>query len=741
MEAPAVLDTRFFRFTLHPEDGRYEILDKQSDVTWRSGPRYPRFGQVVLAGGDHQALDLSDCEAKTTPAAVEMTFRPVPGKPEAALRVTAHSMNDGRTLQLAYEAGPGLEVESVRLLDDALWVTDVDRGYAVVPVREGLLIPADSGREYTQSFDTYAYEGCHMEMVGLVKGGSMCLVIWHDPYVTPELRSSLGHPPSVTGNQLLSLSVSLRKTAHSLRLHFGGKGDFMSLARDYRQVAKGKGYLVSWDQKLRGQPDRAKLIGSINYKLWSVLDRRMSEDASRETALHLNWTFDEAAEVAEHLKRDLKLDKVLFTVGGWIHRGYDNQHPDVLPAAPECGGDKGLADCAKRVMGLGYLFCLHDNYQDMYRDAPSWDESYLQKSPDGKPALGGIWAGGRAYLTCAKRALDLARRPQNLPAVRSLTHANSYFIDTTYAAGLQECYDAQHPLSRWEDMKWKQALSDYARELYGVFGSECGREWAIPHADFFEGLTGVSGTYYHDAGLPERLGATVIPLFEAVYRDTIAAYGKYGYDVDKSAEYVLHHLLIGRTLNYHGIPAHLYWTQPSEPEKAAGTAGDPGLFARGQSGWASGMHPMDRFVKNTYEVLSPLNELTARMHLTDFEFLTKDRMVRRSTFGEGKHAYTVTVNLGKQPYTCHSPLGGDVVLPEYGFLVEGPGFTAFHALSWCGHVYERPVLFTLRSQDGRPLGMAATVRVFHAFGDPHLSLGGEAYEVAREAIVTAGGGR
>ena len=33
------------------------------------------------------------------------------------------------------------------------------------------------------------------------------------------------------------------------------------------------------------------------------------------------------------------MDDVLFTMGGWIHRSYDNQHPDILPAAPECGGN------------------------------------------------------------------------------------------------------------------------------------------------------------------------------------------------------------------------------------------------------------------------------------------------------------------------------------------------------------------------------------------------------------------
>ena len=91
----------------------------------------------------------------------------------------------------------------------------------------------------------------------------------------------------------------------------------------------------------------------------------MSEDSSKEKSVNVNWTFEEAAQVAEHLKNDLKIDKALFTLGGWINRGYDNRHPDILPAAPECGGNKGLAECSERVKKLGYLFCLHDNYQEL----------------------------------------------------------------------------------------------------------------------------------------------------------------------------------------------------------------------------------------------------------------------------------------------------------------------------------------------------------------------------------------
>ena len=761
--AGATIETPFIRFSLSPENGSYEIVDKQTNVTWRSNPYQPRFGEVTLnVGGQPQRVNLGRCEVKITPplhpspirggegGGGEATFRPLADKPDMGLRVTVRALNDGKTLEFAADATDGLTVESVRLLDDALWVTDADKGYVVVPVREGLLVPADSGLTFTHRFDTFAYEGCHMEMFGVVKNGAAALLTWHDPYAAAELKSALPNAEWVKGKQVISSSLVLRKSAKSFRVRLLGRGDYVTIAKAYRQTAKEKGWLVTWQEKLKGNPERAKLFGAINFKLWSTLSRRMNEESTKEESARVNWTFDEAAQIAEHLKNDLKLDKVLFMIGGWIRRGYDNQHPDILPAAPECGGDEKLADCARRVMKLGYVFCLHDNYQDMYRDSPSWDESFLMKRQDGSLAAGGHWAGGRAYLTCSKKAVELAKRPQNLPAVKELTDANSYFIDTTYAAGLMECFDTQHPLTRWDDMKWKQAISDDAREVFGIFGSECGREWAIPHSDFFEGLTGVSGRYYHDAGLVSKVGGVVVPLFEIVYRDCIAMYGKYGYDFAQSAEYVLHHLSIGRPLNYHSIPPHQrngtesvpYWKQAARAADPPKTAADPALFTRAGNGWAEGLHPVDRFVKNTYEILSPLYELTAQMQLTQHQFLPDNvgagvpasprYKVQRTVFGEGANAVEVIVNASANEYRHQSKTGGEVVLPPYGFLVESPTFVAFHAMSWNGLRYDAPVLFTLRSTDGKPLGQSSTVRIYHGFGDTRVKVGGEVRTVGKE---------
>ena len=868
---PATLNTHALRFTVSTDTGAYEIMERVEGVVWRSNPFQARFGEAELeTGGRSVRAPLDRCTAQLAGNHLALTFRPV-ADADAWLRVHVYADAQAPALDFFYEAPPGLTVKAIRLLDQALGVSDADGGGVAVPVREGLFIPANSGKAFTHVFDTYAYEGCHMAMLGVLKRGTVALVHWRDPYVSTEVRSTVTSRPGAAPAQFVAPSLVLRGSARGFRVEFLGRGDVVTLGQAYRAVAQREGWWVPWSVKLAGHPDRAKLFGASNYKLWSTLDRQMNADSTREESMRVNWTFDEAAQIAEHLKRDLELDKVLFLMGGWIHRGYDNQHPDILPAAPECGGDAGLADCARRVMHLGYLFGLHDNYQDIYRDSPSWNEALIMKNRDGSLAKGGKWAGGQAYLTCSRQALALAERPQNLPAVRALTGADAYFIDTTYAAGLMECFDPAHPLNRLDDLYWKQALSDYARGVFGLFGSECGREWAIPHSDFFEGLTGVSGHHYHNAGLEREVGGVVVPLFEAVYRDCIAMYGKYGYDIRQAAPYVLDHVLWARPLNYHNVPPHLYWQQTaadpdkedmqpsigefeaagprqllisyrwnvrrvpakdwrvlvhfttpegeiafqddfdpatparqwnvgtmefgtfrrSVPESLQGTfdirmglynpatqrraelsgrddgtrrytvgrltvqgdqlqfqpvaaasqpTADPAVFVSGDGGWTAGRHPFDRFVKNTHEILSPLNEITAQMPLTQHAFLSADRKVQRTVFGAGRDAVTVTVNAGECDWPVHSPLGGDVVLPPYGFLAEARGFVTFHASSWAGHRYPAPVLFTLRSLDGKPLARSAQVRVFHAFGDAELTLGGHTFTVPKQAILNVRGG-
>ncbi|MBM3501112.1 MAG: hypothetical protein FJX74_20870, partial [Armatimonadetes bacterium] len=567
----------------------------------------------------------------------------------------------------------------------------------------------------------------------------------------------------------------------------------------------------------------------------------------------VGYTFDEAAQVAEHFRHDLAIQRAMYVLAGWINRGYDNQHPDILPAAPECGGTEALADCAERVRQCGYLFGLHDNYQDMYRDAPSWDETYVMKHSDGSLFAGGVWAGGQAYLTCSRKALELAKRPQNLNEVRALFHPTVYFIDTTFAAPPLECFDPAHPLSLNDDIHWKRELVRYARSVFGLFGSEEGQEWAVPDADYFEGMMSQKA---------ENSEQDVVPLFEMVYGDCVSLYTHQGdRAAPNRARYILGHLLYAENAVYQfgshlyfqgaqpaGVPARpevaslrqtgprafeityrwrvsgpvgkyprafVHFTHPAtdHPEKiifqndhvfpqatetwpeggavevgpftvdvpdgrdgtfaamiglldeGGGRAELQGLrssggrhhigdvtlregkitfaavdpagpdpercFARADGGWAELLNETDRLIKNTYEVLSPLNRLTAHLPMTDHEFVSAEPRVERSRFGEDVQ---ITVNYGPGPYRTEG-----VELPQYGFLVRSPTFWAFHATRFGGLDYDPSAMFVLEALDGEPIAESAKVRVYHAFGDPRVRVAGKTLEVPREAEVDVRG--
>lgn len=834
--------------TVDVKTGAWAMRDMRSGVQWPSEGMASAGSAKALADG-FSTYDITIGE-EGKPVRIDLIMKNGP-------RVSLILVDGGQSLEIGY-AGEALG--DVRLFEDALAITDTEGGYAVVPCREGLLFRADSGRSFKRTFGTSDYEGCHMNMLGFVKRKSALILDWDDAYVFPELQSIL--PQTGPVKQRLTTSVSLRRSARTIRVTPLGKGDWNTIATGYRRIAERKKLAVTMAAKTRREPHAALLSGAANVKLWTCLARRMNEDSTAEESVKVRWTFDEAARIAEHLHNDLAIEKCLFVIGGWTEGGYDCRHPDALPANGECGGNDALADAVRRIQNLGYVAAFHDNYQDMYADAKSWDPAMLEKDTDGNIRKGGRWLGGRAYMVCAPKQLELAQRPQNLPEIERLFDPWCYFIDTTFAVGPRECYDPNHPIGRNEDIMWKQKLSDFSRDTFGLFGSECGREWALPHSDWFEGLVGVSGHYFHNLE-PEKLGAVVIPFWEMVYHDCQVCHGKYGYNAREAAEYVVHHALCARTLNYHSMPDHLYWQDASETLKnvpfrpavaefspagprsfdityeweAEGTTGrdwrvfvhfmdgkkivfqndhtpepptstwkagqrvrigpfrvdvpekltadnviaciglfgpdvseraplvdadgqhriqlgtltlkpelvfTPGgpepdmsraCFARCDQGWADGLHPTDVFIKNTQEFLGPLNAATTNLRLTDLEFLNPDGSLKRAVYGTGSGKVTVTVNTGSSDVSVTSTLGGDVVLPRWGVLVEAPCFTAFHAKRWGGLDYPDAALFTVRSEDDKPISDARKLRIFHAFGKPVLSWRGKMLDVPRENVI------
>jgi len=723
-QVPA-LENKLVRFTVSVEDNTWCLTDLRAGVDWGNTERPGSWVEIrtdVAPDAERQELSLSEATEKN--GALHCRFVDASGD-DGKLSLVFYLIGDA--LQVYAMPDTALGYAYLDLFRSGLDASSAEDGEIMIPARMGLLLPAAGRQDLNLSLDTYQYAGVHSAMSGLFKAGAALLVDWVDPYTTLGVIRKVGEPHST-----ISMAVYLRKTARSFQIHCLGKGDLSTVAEAYRARVTELGYRMTWEEKLKLRPQAARLFGTCNVKLWHALARRIDEDLN-ETEVKVRWTFDEAASIAEHLKHDLGLEDVLFHLGGWTRYGYDCRHPDIRPANPECGGDEGLVDCVQRVQALDYLFCLHDNYQDMYRDAPSWDEAWLQKEADGTPTRGGLWLGGRAFYTCAREALKLVKRPDNLPWVRDTFHPDVYFIDTTYAVGPQECFDPRHPLTMQEDIQWKIELSDYTADLMGIFGSEDGREWAVPHADVFEGLASVAGEYMRRIDVEEVDGVPV-PFFDMIFHDCVALYGKYRYEPETIAEQVISHIGMGRTLYYHALGDHLYWKGSEGQLEMPAAEGpmDPALYTRAHNGWAEGMCLWDRYMKNTQEILGPLNKLTSQAVIDRYDFLDEARKVRKTTFSNGVSA---VVNGSDKEFTVTSTSGTQAVLPPYGFLIEAGTFTAFIVTALGNKTCDGPTLFTITSLDGQPVETAKRFRIFHGFGDSQLVWQDTKYDVVRELTV------
>lgn len=71
-------------------------------------------------------------------------------------------------------------------------------------------------------------------------------------------------------------------------------------------------------------------------------------------------------------------------VHAWQNGGYDAKLPDVLPANASMGGDEEMLKLSQTAKRLGYRFGVHENYVDIYPDAPSWDEALVPRDAKGE---------------------------------------------------------------------------------------------------------------------------------------------------------------------------------------------------------------------------------------------------------------------------------------------------------------------------------------------------------------------
>jgi len=765
------VESASLRLSVRKDNGQWRILQKPTGRQWR-GPA-GRLCSMTLWPNDGRPVSGFDVDFVRQPVGGHFESVEADGRTVRAVYARPKSYNIGQTdfriaftlslvgeddVELAYrvlEDDPRWEIRSVTIIDDALAITDPG-DYAVLPVFQGEMVPVGSlfswlPKDWSICVKTSDVVGTYpgigrwnMMMFGLVGGDSTLVCTWDDPDIEPgvvgretgaerapqimhviDSRAGAAARPAETGREIAA-TVVLNRQARSVRLHFMAKAGYVAVAKYYREVARARGNFFTLREKMASSPEVEKNPGALRLSVAPMWGR--SEGAGWSMSVkpgetRCDYTFEEVADVAEHLKNDLGIDRAVCLVKAWSRRGYDMDYPDLFPAAEPCGGNEGLAEASRRVQALGWLFGLHDNSLLQFEECPSTDPGHALVRQDGTRVQGGIgiprW---RVQICSPAHMMKTAER--NYPQYRDLFSLNFMYTDQIAALPVLESFDEKYPVTRRRCIEIYRELVAYKRSLVHTIASEIMDEWAVP---MFDSLGSTMGRI-HDYAWP-------IPLFELVYGDCVNLEGwSWG---DLTQAYAINAIAYGRIpylpfpqrnylrdgidMDAQGYSYELWWKKGYHPDN---------IFLRGDRGWGEDLNWYDRLVKNVYEVASPLNELTAVEEMTGHAFLASDRLVEKITFAND---LSIVSNRSDEDFEHEGTL-----LPPSGFLAAGPTFIAFYAKRHGGVAYPDGALFTVRSLDGKPIEESRRVRVYHGFGGPEVQVGGRLFRVAREEVVDPG---
>lgn len=529
----ADLETDTYCFSV-AADGRWQFVDKTSNEIYYSDLTVPALGSALFENnGSKKFCRINSVTAENVQEdSFQLRWQP----PEVSTDVLfSFVAADERTLKVSWEQqNPSQWVLSdMNFPDEALSSGSVDGGLLIIPNRLGILMLANENLPGKLGFLTYdGYGGLSMGMGGVARPekNSGILLHWNDVDTTLTGHRIWGEN-NMPSPASINLTVSSKGSSGAITLVNAASGDYCKITNLYRDAAREKGFLITMQEKYGDNNiiDGVMSFRPMAYYNFTPNTRWNSSDKRRG---NVGFSFAETAETAEYIHNILGIEKVMITFMGWGNRGYDHVHPDILPANPEAGGNEGLRDAVQRIRNLDYIVGLHDNYGDFYPDAPSFEEKYILQQEDGQIRKGGIWWGGQCYLANPKYSLKFARR--NLPWIKELFPLNYYYIDTTFAVPLNTDCNPDDPMDREGDMRRKQALCNFARETFGLFGSEEGVEWGVPVADYAESML--------FQRTKRMSGEVLVPLFEMVYGDAISIH-EGDRTLPTTPTYVLDHLI------------------------------------------------------------------------------------------------------------------------------------------------------------------------------------------------------
>ncbi|MFI6866471.1 glycoside hydrolase [Nocardia sp. NPDC050406] len=566
---------------------------------------------AVTADADGQQVELSDAAADLGTAGPvriegetarwtypERALTVSVSAEDGRLRVTVHSDRDGT---LAWPRTGG---------DATATALEIPRGEGLsLPVRDPFWNGSDAGLVDSPLTLT---SGLSMPFWGYRLGGrGVSYVVPTDIGTSLTVRSEDGSLRADADHEF-----DARAATRDYTVTFALTDDSpVASARDYRDWLIHHGEFRTLQDKIARNPEIERLLGAFHAYVWD--DGRTPEAIAR--------------------MRELGLSRM------WL--GYDaDDHPM-------------SAQAIAAAKAAGYLAGPYDSWANAQdpetADNPSsrwpgdtWPDGCVQTA-DGTPESG---FGGRG---CYLSSEALQRNP-SLYQVRyrqmTANGANTYFLDVDAAGDFFDDYNPGHPMNQAKDrdnrldrMRW------LAQDRRQVLGSESAGAWAAPVLAFDHGSQTVVSdrlwqlerdrqvwggyaparapqTYFKPVDLPDYLVKAMfdpayrVPLYETVLHDSLV-------NVDR---WELSYYKLPQQQSMRALTAVLDNTPLNFVLDAATLAAHGDEIARLQ------------------QYFAPLHQAAGTRAMTDFRWLTDDRLVQRTVFGDD--TLTVTANFGTEDY-------------------------------------------------------------------------------------------
>lgn len=498
-----------------------------------------------------------------------------------------------------------------------------DSWYTLLNWQQGLLVP----NTWKTAVDKVVFDGfmgtagAYMPWFGQVKDRAGYIAICEQPWNAAYYTEHPAEGPYTHVGIRWEPSLGKMDYRRVMKYSFVKDCDYNDLCKIYRNYVIEKGRFKSLAEKAVKTPSIDQLIGSaflhkgIKTQVMTNSDFYDAENPDKNN--HLTPFSVRTEEIKKFY--ELGVEKLYLHLDGWAEPGYDNQHPDYLPACEKAGGWKAMKELSDTMHECGYLFGIHDQYRDYYYAAKTFDENFAARLADGTIPSHARWAGGPQTYLCATQAPFYVKRNFTEIMDNGIKLDCAYLDVFTCNEG-DECSHPWHKMTRRECYEYRNTCFEYLLSKGILPSSEEVNDWAIPSLVFchyapYDFMLDRPGS--PKKGIP-------VPLFNLVYHDCLIE----PWMMDKVSEeedYMLYAVLNG------GAP---YLVRD-------------GAYQNTDGSFAGGVEISIEDQIKRCKVVSDLHEKVAKCEMVRHEMVDGNPEVQRTTFADGT---VVTVDFQAQTY-------------------------------------------------------------------------------------------